>query len=153
MKLRIIVSAVCVALCSAITVQAQAAAGCTLVKGYYHCDQAAFLSALKAARTAAVQSPYMDRAGANALGSLARALGKTETSEPADLVFVLSRPEPDAIFYGPRGRELAFLNIYGRGPLGERGSLIWNESFYGQEDMPWPIVVHQLVAQFKDSIK
>jgi len=153
MKSQIIAAAVSIGVCIAMTAPAQAPAGCTVVKGYYHCNQADFLSALKAARTAAIASRYMDRAGSNALSSLVHALGKTETPPPADLEFVVSRPEPDAVFYGPRGQDLAFLNIYSRGPLGNRGSLIWNETYYGQPDMPWAIVVHDLIAQFKDSIK
>jgi len=158
MRFRVLAAAALLAVCSAMSAAAQApaSAGCTLEKGYYYCNRAAFRSALKAARTAAVESPYMDQAGVNALSSLTQELGKTQATkpaEPADLTFVLTRPEPEAVFFGPRGRDLAFINIYARGPVGSRGPLIWNETFYGQEGMPWAIVVHQLIQQFKESIK
>ena len=153
MKLRIVAIAVCGAVCGARSAPAQTLAGCTLVKGYYRCNPVAFEKALKDAKTVVVQTQPFDRGATKALGDLIRALDKTETSGPADLTFLLIRPQAEGILYGPGDRELASLSVYSRGPQGARGQLIWIESYRGQPDMAWAAVVHQLIAQFKASIK
>ena len=111
------------------------------------------LRTLKEARTVAVESQPFDRATTNSLSELARALGKTEVSSPADLMFVLIRTQAEGIFYGPSGRELASFLVYARGPKGEERQLIWMETFDGEPDMAWPIVVYEIIRQFKASIR
>ena len=133
----------------AVLAQAQISPGCTIEKGDYHCNQAAFVVALKEARTVAVESQPFDRATTNSLNSLARTLGKTESPAPADLTFVLIRTQAEGIFYGPSERELASFLVYSRGPNGAGRKLIWIETFDGEPDMAWPIVVFDIIRQFK----
>jgi hypothetical protein len=133
--------------------QTPSPAACSLEKGYYHCDQAAFARTLKAAWTVAVESRPINLAANKSLRDLVRALNKTETSEAPDLTFVLIKAPDTGINFGPGDRELASLRIYSRGPNGERGQLIWVETLDGQPDMPWPTVVYDLIQQFKASIK
>jgi hypothetical protein len=137
----------------AVLAQAHTSPGCTVEKGDYHCNQAAFVTALKEAKSVAVESQPFDRATTNSLSSLARALGKTEISAPADLTFVLIRTQAEGIFFGPSERELASFLVYSRGPKGAGRQLIWIETLDGEPDMAWPIVVFDIIRQFKASIQ
>jgi hypothetical protein len=145
----------CLALSSAPALLAQAAssAGCALDKGYYHCDQAAFLATLKQAKTVAVESQPFDQATTNSLDKLARTLNKTEVSGPADLMFVLNKTQAMGLSYGPSGRELASLLVYSHGAAGPDRQLVWVETFDGEPDLAWPIVVYDILRQFKASIQ
>jgi hypothetical protein len=44
---------------------------------------------------------------------------------------------------------LGTLRIYTVTPSGSRGHLLWAETFSGNSNMPWPFVVHGLIAQFQ----
>jgi hypothetical protein len=136
-RLRILVAVIYLAVSNVARVPAQAPSSqaCSLEKGYYHCDLAAFSRTLKAAWTVAVESRPSSRATDKSLHDLVRSMGKAETAEDADLTFVLLKA-PDS-----------------RGPNGGQGQLIWVETFDGQPDMPWPTVVYDLIQQFKASIK
>jgi hypothetical protein len=127
--------------------------GCVVETGYYDCDQAAFKAALKEARTIAVESRPFDQATTNSLKKLAHALNKTEQSSSPDLTFVLIRTDAEGIFFGPSDRELASLLVYSRNPENEKNHLIWIETFYGEPDLVWPIVVYDTIQQFKVSIR
>jgi len=133
--------------------QAVPAAGCTLKKGDYQCDRAAFLAALRDSRAIAVGSKPFDQATTNSLGKLVRTLNKQEVSDSADLTFVLIRTEAAGIFFGPSGRELASFLVYSRGAGGREGKLIWIETFDGEPDIAWPIVVFDILKQFKATIQ
>lgn len=128
------------------------ALGCDVEKGYYQCNRTAFLAALKDARTVAVESRPFDQATTNSLKKLARTLNKTETSGAADLTFVLIRAQAEGVFYGPSDRELASFLVYSRGSEGTEKQLIWIETFHGEPDIVWPIVVFDIIRQFKASI-
>ena len=145
----------CVALISAASAPAQSPTlnSCTLDKGHYACDEAGFAHALKSAKTVAIEAQPFSHASEHALENLVRDLSKTAQSEPADLTFVLFRPEAQGLFYGPGGRDLAYLRVYAHGTQSERGSLVWVETYSGQPDLPWPAIAHQLVQQFKDTFK
>jgi hypothetical protein len=134
--------------------QSYAAAGCSLVKGRYQCDQVGWVKALANARTVLVETQPFDRNSQRRLAELATELGKTTASDDADLVFRLERLDPENnVYYGPNGRDLATLRVYSHGSQSARGPLIWAETFTGQPDMPWPTVVHQLIQQFKSDTK
>jgi len=136
--------------------QAPASLGCTKSKGYYHCNDVAFLAYLKNANTVAVESQPLDRGTLKSLSDLARTMNKTEVPQSADLTIVLEKTPEEGMFYGPGGRELASLYVFSRGrqdSQGAHGQLIWVEEFFGQPDMPWPTVVYDILRQFKDSIK
>jgi hypothetical protein len=133
--------------------QAPSSQACSLVKGYYRCDQAVFAKYLKDARTVAVESRPSDLATNKALRDLVRTLDKTETAESADLMFVLIKAPDAGIYFGPNDRELASLRIYSRVRQIAQGQLIWVETLNGQPDTPWPTAVYDLIQQFKASIK
>jgi hypothetical protein len=133
--------------------QAPASPGCTLDKSYYHCDQQAFLATLKQAKTATVESRPFDQATTNSLDKLVRTLNKTEVSGPADLSFILNKTQAEGINYGPSGRELASLLVYSNGQSGAGKQLIWVETFDGEPDLAWGIVVYDILRQFKTNLK
>lgn len=133
--------------------QALSTPGCTLEKGYYQCNRTAFLAALKEARTVAVQSRPFDQATTISLSNLARALNKTEISSSPDLTFVLIRAQAEGVFFGPSDRELASFLVYARGSQGSEKRIIWIETFDGEPDIVWPIVVYDIIRQFKASIQ
>ena len=155
MRITFLVSALCLTFFSApaVLAQGQTSPGCTIEKGDYHCNQAAFLTALKEAKSVAVESQPFDRATTNSLSKLAQLLGKTEISAPADLTFVLIKTQAEGIFFGPSERELASFLVYSRGPKGAGRQLIWIETFDGEPDMAWPILVYDIIRQFKASIQ
>ena len=155
MRFTLLIPALCLAFSSAPVALAQAPSspGCALVKGYYQCNRASFAAALKEAETVAVESKPFDQATANSLGRLVRTLDKTEASDHADLTFVLIRTQAEGINYGPSGRELASFLVYARGPAGTERQLIWVETFDGEPDIAWPIVVYDIIRQFKASIR
>lgn len=155
MRFPIILSALSLAFLGtqAIMAQSHTAPGCTVEKGDYHCDRAAFLTVLRGAKTVTVESRPFDQATTNSLNELARSLGKTESTAPADLTFVLIKSQAEGIFYGPRERELASFLVYSRGPDGAGRQLIWIETFDGETDIVWPIVVFDILRQFKATIQ
>ncbi len=155
MRLRILVAAICLPVSSVACVLAQAPAPppCSLLKGYYHCDQAAFAMYLKEPRTVAVESQPSNLATNKALRDLVRSLGETETAENVDLTFVLVKAPDAGVYFGPNDRELASLRIYSRVRQDARGQLIWVETLTGQPDTPWPTAVYNLIQQFKASMK
>lgn len=146
---------ICLAVFNVAVVPAQSPSpiACSLEKGYYHCDQAAFARTLNEARTVAVESQPFNVATNQALRDLVRSLDKTEAADSADLTFVLMKAPDTGINFGPNDRELASLRIYSHGPKDARGQLIWVETLDGQPDMPWPMAVYDLIRQFKASIK
>ena len=143
------------ALVFSVAVQAQTeTAACPQVRGSYKCDHTAFVQSLSAARTVALETRPYDRNGQRELAELAVHLGKTIATTNADLLFRLERPDLQSpIYYGPNSRVLAVLRIYSRGKQGSRGPLIWTESLTGQPGLPWPIVVHQIIRQFRSDTR
>jgi hypothetical protein len=127
--------------------------GCTLNKDVYTCDKSGFVKSLKSATTIAVDTQGTDHASGPQLKDLIRKLGKTPESGPADLTFLLIPLPSDGMYVGPSGSELATLRVYGPAPQGERGRLLWAETYIGQADLPWPSVVHALIQQFQTKFK
>jgi len=152
--IRTLAAALCLAALNMNAVPAQSPAiGCSNDKNHYSCDKARFTKALNAARVVAVETHPLNQVSAGALERLARELGKSVQSGSADLIFELGALDPDGIYIGPNDRELASLRVFQPGPKGERGQLLWVESFIGQPDMPWPMVVHGVILQFKNEFK
>jgi len=123
--------------------------GCSKDKNRYSCDKPQFKKILRDTRIVAVKSQPYNRISDKALENLARELGKSVQSGSAELTFLLEPADPDGIYFGPNDRELASLRVFSRGSKGERGQLLWVESFIGQPDMPWLMVVHGVIQQFK----
>jgi len=119
----------------------------------YSCDKPQFLKIFKDARIVSVETHPYNQIAAKALEDLARELGKSAQSGSADLTFVLEPANPDAIYFGPNDRELASLRVFSSGPKGGRGQLIWVETLIGQPNLPWLMVVHGVIQQFKAEFK
>jgi hypothetical protein len=132
----------------------QPAIGCTQNKSTWICNRDAFAKALHSAKTITLDLPHTDHTSAPQLKDLAHSLGKTVQPAPADLIFVLvPATTSDGVFIGGSGVELGGLLIYASTPSGQRGPLLWGETFTGQPDMPWPSVVHELIQQLQAKFK
>jgi hypothetical protein len=129
-----------------------ASAACVLKNQVYTCDSAAFQTALTAAKTASIETHSVDKlAQAQLKDLLAKKLAKTIVPDgsPSDLVFLLIPVAPGGMNLSTGEVPLGTLQVYAGHPDGSRGGLLWSESFSGQEDMPWPAVVHSLIARFQ----
>jgi hypothetical protein len=126
---------------------------CTKVKNQYTCDKAQLTELLKDAKFIAVESQPLNKVSETALAHLVQDLGKSVQPDSPDLTFTLSPADPDSIYIGPNDRELATLRVYSRSPKGHHGQLIWVESFIGQPDMQWLMVVRGTIQQFKSKFK
>ena len=58
-----------------------------------------------------------------------------------------------AITIGPADRPLASLLVYARSGQEGRGTLVWSETFTGQPDRPWPMVVRATIDQFQNRVQ
>ncbi len=97
----------------------------------------------------------MDVYGGKQITKLVEGMGKTLVApeQRADLIFQLTWIDRSGrIDFGPGDIAVARLNVYdpSRGS-GERG-LVWVETLSGQQDLPWPAMVEQLVHQFQANI-
>jgi len=139
---------------SAVRSQSSTDGACSLVRGAYKCDHAAFAKALSGAKTIAVETQPFNRNGQQELAELVTQLGKTPVDADADLIFRLEKLDPDdSVYFGPNDRALAALRVYSKGPHGTRGSLIWVETLIGQPDTPWPSVVYRVIQRFKSDAR
>jgi hypothetical protein len=129
------------------------AGGCTLKNHVYHCDGGVFQKALTDAATVRIETDNVDGPAQGALKSLVtKKLGKkavVEDGAPADLVFVLIPTTAEGVVNSPGDTDLGTLRVYTVAADGGWGRLLWAESYSGQQDMPWPAVVHGLIAQFQ----
>jgi hypothetical protein len=124
---------------------------CTLVKDVYTCNLQAFKGTLAAAQTISIQSEPMDQKTQAELAKLARHLGKTvtESSDSADLQFLLIPLNKEGIYIGDGDTDLATLRVYAGGSKTHRGSLVWAETYRGKKDMPFPSAAYYLIQQFQ----
>lgn len=119
---------------------------CTLKDHQYQCDKLSFEQVLSASRTVSVEAPRLHPGSLNQMERLGRSLGKTVRSG-SSLRLVLVAAESDGIYYGPSDRELGSIRaLYGN-------RLVWVESYNGQPDTPWAIVVNHLAEQFRRDFK
>ena len=137
----------------AATSQAASTPECSIERGYYQCNRAAFLKTFNEAKTVAAESRPFDQGTTKSLSRLAVPLHKTVVSDSADLTFVLIKTQAEGIFYSPSQRELASFLVYSRDPQGAGRQIIWIETFEGEPEMVWPIVVFNIIRQFKTSIQ
>lgn len=125
---------------------------CTLKGHVYTCDGAAFLKALAAATAVKIEAHNADGVARSQLSELVtRKLGKTVAPQgtPADLDFMLIPIQDQGVNYTGGEVGLGTLRVYTVTPDGARGHLLWAETFSGQQDMPWPAVVHGVILQFQ----
>jgi hypothetical protein len=120
---------------------------CTTTNDHqFQCDKSSFGQVLNAVRSLSVEAPRLHPASLNQMQELARSLGKTVRAD-SSLRLVLAPSDPGGVYYGPSDRELGTIRAwYGK-------KLLWVESFSGQPDTPWPIVVNHLTAQFRHNFR
>lgn len=127
--------------------------GCTLEKtDYFQCNSDAFQRLLAVSKSVRVDTGRMDAFGRRQMVKLVANLGKklAAPEQHVDLVFELTWIDRSGrIDFGPGDVAVARLNIYdpSRGQ-GERG-FVWVETLTGQQDLPWPSMVTQLLQQFQ----
>jgi hypothetical protein len=129
------------------------AGGCSLKDHVYTCDGAAFQKMLGSAKTVSIETHNADGAALGGLTDLVtKKLGKTvaATGGEADLIAVLIPRPPEGVVNGAMDATLGTLSFYSAGPGGVRWRLVWVETYSGTQDLPWPAVVHGLIAQFQD---
>jgi hypothetical protein len=126
---------------------------CTLKDHVYTCNSAAFQRALLSAKTATVETQNVDGAARQQLtGLVVKKLGKTLAPEggPTDLIFLIVPTEQGGtVDTRPGATDLGTLRVYSASADGTREHLLWAETYSGEPDMPWPAVVHSLIAQFE----
>jgi hypothetical protein len=132
---------------------ASEAGGCTLKNHVYRCDGEVFAKALLAAQTVRIETDNVDGPAQGALKSLlTKKLDKKVVQEEgaaADLVFVMIQTPAEGVVNSPGNADLGTLRVYTVAADGGWGHLVWAETYSGQQDLPWPAVVHGLILQFQ----
>ena len=123
---------------------------CTFDRGEPTCNQAGFQKTFAVAATVRYNQATLDPYAARQLAAMLSRLGKEVVSpgEHAGLVFELSQPNTDGIFVGPSGIILARLRVY----AGNGRTLLWEETYRDQPDVPWQSAVLYVLQQFRDRI-
>ena len=120
----------------------------------YLCNLHTFRHALNAAGAVTLDTDPYDRASERNLRALVTHLHKTiAPHQDADLVIALHAVNSNGIVIGPGDNELARLDVYRAGHAGEPDELMWSETYAGDAEKPWPLIVNALVEQFEDSVK
>jgi len=130
--------------------------GCILKNHIYTCDKGAFQSALNNAKTAAVETHSVDKLAQAQLAELVtKKLGKTllPDGSATDLIFLLIPVGVEGMSMSPGEVDVGTLRVYSANSDGTRAHLLWAEDYSGQEDVPWPTVVHGLILQFQSHFK
>lgn len=133
---------------------AESSSGCSLNGKTYICNLEQFLRSFRRTKTVALENAPRDRAAEKQLHELAATLGKSVVpNAQADAYLVLLPADNNSVTFGPADSDLATLRVYAANPEGSRGQLLWSETYRGQDDRPWPLVVRALVLQFEDRFK
>ena len=125
---------------------------CVLKNHIYTCDLAAFQKDLADAKTVTIETHSVDKLAEAQLNTmLTKKLGKSllPDGSPADLIFLLIPLGIEGWDMSPGDVDIGTLRVYSATRQGARQHLLWAETFKGSEDLPWPIVVHSLIAQFQ----
>ena len=124
---------------------------CVLKNHIYTCDGAAFQKALAGSSTVAIETHNSDGVAREQLKDfVTKKLGKTVVGigSPADLDFLLMPTAPEGVLEGTSDADLGTLRVYSTTPDGQRGHLLWAETFSGPLNLPWLAVVRGLIRQF-----
>jgi hypothetical protein len=125
---------------------------CKLKGDEYTCDGALFQKALENAKTVSIETHSVDKLAQSQLTNLlVKKLAKTTVPDggPADMIFLLIPTVPAGVQMSPGEKTLGTLQVFAGRPDGARGALLWAEIYTGQEDLPWPAVVHTLIGRFQ----
>ncbi len=114
------------------------------------CDLAAFKIAFAATKYVSYNADKLDAVAAKQLRNTLTSLGKqiVSDSDHPSLFFDLTQPDLNGVFVGPSGVVLARLRVYA--PDGR--TLLWEETYTDQPDVPWPAAVLYLLQQFRDHV-
>jgi hypothetical protein len=114
------------------------------------CDRAAFKRAFASAANVSFNRSALDPIAAKQLYDTLTSLGKhiVGDSDHPRLIFVLTEPDLNGVFVGPSGVVLARLRVYA--PNGR--TLLWEETYTDQPDVPLPSAVLYLLQQFRDHV-
>jgi hypothetical protein len=159
-KLFLLLFALTLTLVSAAQAQVQERASsvpaCILNKGIYTCDGVSFQKYLANAKTVSLETHTIDRVAQSQLRDLiTKKLGKNLVSEgsPTELIFLMYPIEGEGMTFTPGETDRGTLRVYLPAADNTRGALIWAEVLSSREDMPWPAVVHGLIAQFQSHFR
>ena len=120
----------------------------------FRCNPRLFRRVLDASQTVAFDTDPDDRAAQRNLKALAAHLHKQVVEhQDAQLVFALHAINSNGIVIGPGDNELARLDVLRAGHNGQPDELIWSETYTGDAEKPWALIVNALAEQFEDSAK
>jgi hypothetical protein len=114
------------------------------------CDLPAFKLAFANAKYVSYNRSKLDDLSAKQLRDMLTSFGKqiVSDSDHPGLFFELTQPDLNGIFVGPAGVVLARLRVYTSGSH----TLLWEETYTDQPDVPWPSAVLYLLQNFRNRI-
>lgn len=113
------------------------------------CDLPAFKTAFANTPYVSYNSDKLDPVASKQLRDMLTSLGKqiVSTSGHPSLFFSLTQPDLNGVFVGPAGVVLARLRVYSPSQ-----TLLWEETYTDQPDVPWPSAVLYLLQSFRTRI-
>lgn len=127
---------------------------CSVDGAQYTCSRTGLASAFAEARTVALESQPKDRLADGELASFVKSLGKlvVPAQGPADITLRLVRTGSTGISVGSFDVELGTLRVFSTRTGKSNSHLLWVETYRGQQDVPWPAVVHELTGQLQAAL-
>lgn len=125
-------------------------AACAPEKEGYTCSRAGFHRVWRHTQTVRVETEARDRIARGQVEEYLGQVGKTVVADgaPADVLFVFKPVPSPGVNVGPSGEDLAVLSVY-LITDGQRGALVWSQTFHDQPDRRWPEVVHATLESFR----
>lgn len=112
------------------------------------CNFPAFKQAFANAKYVSYNRDKLDELTTKQLREMLTSFGKqiASGSDHPGLFFELTQPDLNGIFVGPAGVVLARLRVYTSGSH----TLLWEETYTDQPDVPWPSAVLYLLQNFRN---
>ncbi len=126
---------------------------CSLDGKQLTCDRSEFLKRFAEARTVALESQPKDRLADAQLASFDKRMGKQVASTPpADLTLRLVRRSDTGFGVGPGDIDLGSLRVFASRDGAATSRLLWVETYRGQPDTPWLVVVRAVTNQLQATV-
>jgi hypothetical protein len=127
---------------------------CSLDGGKYTCNRLQFLKAFAEAHTVAVESQPRNPVSDKQLTTFAATVAKqpVATGQPADILLRVVRNQPTGFSVGPGDEDLATLRVFSTKSGSASSHLLWVETYTGQPDLPWAVIVRALTQQLQSTI-
>jgi hypothetical protein len=127
---------------------------CSLDGGKYTCNRLQFLKAFAEAHTVAVDSQPRNPVSDKQLTTFATQLAKqpVPAGQPADMLLRVVRNQPTGFSVGPGDEDLATLRVFSTKTGNASSHLLWVETYTGQPDLPWAVIVRALTQQLQSTI-